>query len=274
MSQENTALFTIGQFAALHGINKKTLMWYDTIGLFRPAVVKKNGYRCYTHRQSSTLECILMLRELNVSIPEIAAFIQDRTPDSLYAILNEKSSEIDRTIQHLLDIQRALRRQMRELETLRTLDLSAISVVHREAQPLVTLQTTKNTAPEKEMEMLLDEMGRRRAGRMYGVCYGAMIPTASILRGDFEDYRAVFVQVPQLKAAPDLHIQPAGEYLCAHCKGSWDRLPGTYRKILRYAEENGLELWDYSYETGINETVIESMDRYITRIEIPVKPRR
>ena len=84
MSQENTALFTIG--------------------LFRPAVVKKNGYRCYTYRQSSTLECILMLRELNVSIPEIAAFIQDRTPDSLYAILNEKSSEIDRTIQHLLDI--------------------------------------------------------------------------------------------------------------------------------------------------------------------------
>lgn len=27
-------LLTIGQFAAMHGINKKTLMWYDEIGLF------------------------------------------------------------------------------------------------------------------------------------------------------------------------------------------------------------------------------------------------
>ena len=28
MLREKPKLFTIGQFAALHGINKKTLMWY------------------------------------------------------------------------------------------------------------------------------------------------------------------------------------------------------------------------------------------------------
>ena len=32
MLREKPKLFTIGQFAALHGINKKTLMWYDEIG--------------------------------------------------------------------------------------------------------------------------------------------------------------------------------------------------------------------------------------------------
>ena len=48
MSQNNHRLFTIGQFASLHQINKKTLMWYDETGLFRPAVVKENGYRYYT----------------------------------------------------------------------------------------------------------------------------------------------------------------------------------------------------------------------------------
>ncbi len=31
---KNNKLLTIGQFAAMHGINKKTLMWYDEIGLF------------------------------------------------------------------------------------------------------------------------------------------------------------------------------------------------------------------------------------------------
>ena len=40
MINETNALFTIGQFAELHEINKKTLMWYDEIGLLKPACIK------------------------------------------------------------------------------------------------------------------------------------------------------------------------------------------------------------------------------------------
>lgn len=55
MSKKNQTL-TIGQFAALHGINKKTLMWYDEIGLFWPASINpENGYRCYNYHQSPSL---------------------------------------------------------------------------------------------------------------------------------------------------------------------------------------------------------------------------
>ena len=44
--EKKSKLLTIGQFAALHGINKKTLMWYDEEGLFRPAFIDPgNGYR-------------------------------------------------------------------------------------------------------------------------------------------------------------------------------------------------------------------------------------
>ena len=52
-------LLTIGQFAALHGINKKTLMWYDEIGLFHPSLIHpENGYRYYSYYQSAILETI------------------------------------------------------------------------------------------------------------------------------------------------------------------------------------------------------------------------
>ena len=60
MLKEKAALFTIGQFAALHEINKKTLMWYDEIGLLKPACIKENGYRYYSYQQSAALETILM----------------------------------------------------------------------------------------------------------------------------------------------------------------------------------------------------------------------
>ena len=78
MMFDTDRLFTIGQFAKLHEINKKTLMWYDETGILKPAVIKENGYRYYTFQQSSLLETILMLRELGVSLAEIQHFLQNR----------------------------------------------------------------------------------------------------------------------------------------------------------------------------------------------------
>lgn len=63
-------LLTIGQFAAMHGINKKTLMWYDEIGLFKPAVINpENGYRCYNYYQSPILPAGVLPQKL----PELSA---------------------------------------------------------------------------------------------------------------------------------------------------------------------------------------------------------
>ena len=84
-------LLTIGQFAAMHGINKKTLMWYDEIGLFKPAAIHpENGYRCYNYHQSPVLETILLLRELDVSIHDIRQFMKNRSAGSLNAFWMKK----------------------------------------------------------------------------------------------------------------------------------------------------------------------------------------
>ena len=98
MLKEETILFTIGQFAALHEINKKTLMWYDEIGLLKPVCIKENGYRYYSYQQSSTLETILTLRELNVSLNEIKHFMEHRTIDSFDHLLKEKTAQLSQTV--------------------------------------------------------------------------------------------------------------------------------------------------------------------------------
>ena len=101
MNQINKSL-TIGQFAALHGINKKTLMWYDEIGLFRPASINpENGYRCYNYHQSPILETILLLRELEVPIPVIQDFMKNRSAGNLKDLLDEKIADLDLQITHL-----------------------------------------------------------------------------------------------------------------------------------------------------------------------------
>lgn len=271
MSQNSNQLFSIGQFASMHHINKKTLMWYDEIGLFKPAVVRENGYRYYTYQQCYTLETILMLRELNISIPEIQSFIEHRSAASLQTVLSEKAEEIDHTIKHFTQIKKALIQQKQGLENLQTIDLSSISLIEKSEQKLVILRNIKGISPEEETELLLNEAHRHKEYRMYGILYGSMIPTSSLYRHDFDDYQAFFLKIPEAEITKNIHIQPARTYLCAYCRGSWDKLPQRYREILEYAANHQIELVDYAYETGINEMVIGSVEEYITQIEIPIK---
>ena len=44
----------------------------------------------------------------------------------------------------------------------------------------------------------------------------------------------------------------------------------TFDDLLGYAREHHLALHGFSYETGINENVIDRIEDYIVQIEIPV----
>lgn len=45
--KKNFKSLTTAQFAKLHGVNKRTLHYYDDIGLFSPRAKGENGYRFY-----------------------------------------------------------------------------------------------------------------------------------------------------------------------------------------------------------------------------------
>ena len=62
--QETT--FTIGQFAAIHGIHKKTLMWYDQVGLLSPAFVGELSLSGTLRPVAGMLPMALAAREAGV----------------------------------------------------------------------------------------------------------------------------------------------------------------------------------------------------------------
>jgi len=270
---EKSKLLTIGQFAALHGINKKTPMWYDEIGLFKPAAVNPvNGYRCYNYYQSPILETILLLRELDVSITEIQDFMKNRSAEAMRNLLDEKIGDLDLQIMHLQAVKKTLCNHHQNMTALLTMDLSEITVVEKEERCLVTVNIDKDTAFEQEVELITAETARFRLGRLHDASYGSMIPVSSIEAGRFDDYTRLFIEIPALTKKSGLHIQPKGRYLRAFHKGGWDTIPSRYRDILDYARRQKLTLSGFSYEKGINETVIDRIEDYIVRIEIPIAP--
>ena len=271
MLDQRQKLFTIGQFAAIHGVTKKTLMWYDEVGLVTPAVIGENGYRYYTYQQSSTLETVLMLRELNVSIPEIKGFMEHRSAPGMERLLSAQIRELEERIDHLRTMKKTLVSRHQDMMALLHLDLSEISVVQRKKSCLAVVPVEQELPAAADVERVIGAVKRYKLQRLHDAVYGSMIAVEHLYQGHFDRYGALYVELPRLSTQKGLHIRPAGRYLRAFCKGPWDNLPGRYEEILAYAGTHGLKLYGWSYETGLNESVIDSFDEYITQIEIPIQ---
>lgn len=269
---EKNKLLTISQFANLHGINKKTLMWYDEIGLFKPAIINtENGYRYYNYYQSSVLETILLLKELNVSVKEIQEFMENRSAASLERLLDKKIQKLDQDILHLKAVRKTLFNHQQNMLTLMKMDLSEISVVEKEESRLVTVDISEEMSFDREVEMIISETKKYQLRRLHDASYGTMISVDSLRNGSFDDYTKLFIEIPFPIEKQGLHIQPKGKYLRAFHKGDWKGIPDKYEQILDYAEKNDIELFGFSYEIGINENVIDSIEDYIVQIDIPAK---
>lgn len=264
--------FTIGQFAALHGINKKTLMWYDEIGLLKPAFIRENGYRCYTFKQSAELETILMLRDLHVPLKEIAAFMDKRSAPAFANLLVEKLVEVDEAIAYLRALRGTMTRHREAMLRLATLDFEAITLVENvSTSPLFLVPTTAETSLDEAIMHMLTAIQNQNLKRPYDAVYGAMLPVEAIYDGRFDDYTSFTIALPSDVVQSGEHTPPAGMYLRAYHQGEWSELPARYQELLAFAARENLELYGYAYETGLNDAVAKSMADSITEILIPVR---
>ena len=267
-------MLTIGQFAALHDINKKTLMWYDEIGLFHPAFIHpENGYRYYSYYQSAILETILLLRELDVPIEKIRVFMKNRSAASIEQLLQEKIEALDRNMAHLKAVRKTLSHHRQNMQTLLTMDLSEISIVQKKERSLVTVDINPDTTFDKQAELITAEMKKYQLRRLHDASYGTMITVDSLRSGNFENYSKLFIEIPFPIKTGGLHIQPAGDYARAFYKGAAESPVPCYQKIFEYVEERGLALLGFSYEVIVNENVIDRAEDALVQIEIPVKPK-
>ncbi len=270
--EKKSKLLTIGQFASLHGINKKTLMWYDEIGLFTPAFIHpQNGYRYYSYYQSSILETILLLRELDVPIDEIQAFMKNRSAAGMEQLLREKIGELDREIAHLKAVRKTLAYHQQNMQTLLNMDLSEIRIIEKKERSLVTVDLRPDTSFDKLVERITDETKKYQLRRLHDASYGTMIAAESLYRGDFTNYTKMFIEIPFPIKKSGLHIQPAGTYVRAFYRESEKNALLCYQKVLDYAAKRGLTLSGFSYEIIINENVIDRMEDALVQMEIPVK---
>jgi DNA-binding transcriptional MerR regulator len=80
MTENAPGLYTVGEAARLAHVSVRTLHHYDEIGLLTPSGRSPAGYRLYSSDDLRRLQQILLYRELDFGLDEIAAMLAD--PDA------------------------------------------------------------------------------------------------------------------------------------------------------------------------------------------------
>lgn len=69
-------LLTVHDIVQITGITARALHYYDQIGLFKPTRVTDKGYRQYDRASLEKLQMILLLKEMDFTLKEIADIIE------------------------------------------------------------------------------------------------------------------------------------------------------------------------------------------------------
>lgn len=95
----------ISEVSRLTGVSKRTLQYYDQIGLLKPARCTEAGYRFYDDHSLERLQQILLYRELEFPLREIkrilesADFDRNRALEQQIELLARKKEHLENLIQ-------------------------------------------------------------------------------------------------------------------------------------------------------------------------------
>lgn len=260
-------LYTTGEFAKLNGINKRTLHYYDEIGLFSPEFKAENGYRYYTALQTVQLELVLTLRKIGLSIDEIITYRECPSENSFVELIEKKKALIDKSIDELLKTKTFLEQKSKKFSLSLSAKEGTIEIVYLPEQRILLSAPIKGTYDDDDFVVAGDFSLRLKS--IFGLYdnFGSRISTEEILKGNYHNYDCFFAL-----GRDDIEIydtvRPAGTYLRTFCIGNWNKLEETYRSIIKFANENHLILSGYSYEDGLNEMSLKGRDDYITMITV------
>lgn len=86
--------YTVQNLAALAGISRRTLRYYDEINILKPARINSSGYRIYGQKEVDRLQQIMFYRELGMSLNNIKSILSDPDFNEITALKEHR--------QHLL----------------------------------------------------------------------------------------------------------------------------------------------------------------------------
>lgn len=151
--------FTPAELAKLTGISKQLLLYYDKNDIFSPNHVDENGYRYYHLSQYFTLQIIVSLRKLGLSLKEIKIYLKNKDLNLLHEIYQNKLHEYQEKVRALKSLEEIIQEKITSLQEIKNFPLNQILLEIQEEELLYLSDKISFQKPIKQrMKILANHM--------------------------------------------------------------------------------------------------------------------
>ncbi len=273
--------FTSGELAKLCGISKQTLIFYDRQGIFKPKNVNlQNGYRYYTADQLETLDSILILKEIGFSLRQIREIIAERELESVIELLKKQRISIEERIHRDIITAERLDRKIKTIERLQKSEKNSdVELIDIAEDEYLAARRVASPGDLWQVDVAFKKLFKAARENDWGHFYqlGVMVNMQKLKSGIYT--QADFAVMPLRKGFENENtcghssaictVKPSGRYICCLHKGDYDSIGITYKKMMSYADENGIKCGEYAYEYCVMDNLTSSDNsEYMTVIHI------
>lgn len=274
MNSDLKKFFNTGEFAKLCHVKKQTLFHYDDIGIFSPEIKDLNGYRYYSYQQFEVFGVISMLKELNMPLKEIKAYLDSRTPESLVKLFENKLIEVDEEIKKLQRTRMLMEKKLSSIKKCTSINPNKITIEHMDEETLVISRSIENVSHKDYLKTVSDHVNycfTNSINSDYSI--GLIITKENILKGVEYNYSHLYSRIDSASESSYKFIKPSGLYAIAYHHGDPETLNESYQRIVKYLEKSKLKIGKFAYEEFIlDETTVKEKENYLTQILVEIEP--
>lgn len=192
MDHEKRAhLLSIGEMAEANRVSIATLRLYDRMGLLQPSYRdEETNYRYYDIRQTSRLDIIRYMRNLNMSLTDIQTLLEKEDIMLIEQKLIEKNNQIHQQMRDLKAMHEAVERTIQSIERYRKSPVSGtISLEFIDQRHILYIPCAENfyeqgiVAYEKAVLALRRELMGRNLPQLLSYSLGTSVKQDDFARG-------------------------------------------------------------------------------------------
>lgn len=272
-------MFSIGEFSMASGIPVRTLRFYHEQGLLVPAAVDpQSNYRFYSERNLEVANVIVGLRDLEFSLDSIREILAecDDDADILALLERQKTSLTNKLLHYKTAVEKIDQLISQERQARREHKVTATSpeFVERKVDA-VLVAGIRMTGKYNDCGQGFATLGKRLGRHIAGT------PLCLFYDGEYREGDANFEPCMPIRKTVDIDGIEVRELPAATCvtllhHGPYEDLRRSYARLVKYVKDNSYEVCLPTREVylkGPGMIFRGNPKKYVTEIQIPVKPR-
>jgi len=249
------------------------LLHYDRIGLLQPASRGENNYRVYTASQLTVVNVIRTLQQLGLTLEEIKALKDRRTPDQTDKELEKQIDRIETEIEKWVRARKLLYTLRKTIHSVSGIDLNDITIQFLPAEAIILGDLNDYSRGRTVDDALLsfyNAMNSKYPQLDLNYSVWALFSGDRIKGGDWDGPDRFYFNNPE-----GLDKRPAALYAVGYVHGGYGEGGDLYKRLVEYIDNNGFEICGPAYEEyPLNEVCVVEEENFLMRVMITVRKKK